>query len=163
MVNFQTKIPMWGKKFQGLDWKILKYFMAIRDILRPFWIFYDHWVHFVFIRYTFRFWYHALSKIWQPCPDPLRPNFISSPIPKTLRLRTRVCQRFYGLKNAALWTRLKWSTLQETVLESVEFDLLEDKLVKLSPSLEILNLGSRTRHLYVLGILLLICIGIFEN
>jgi hypothetical protein len=56
------KIPIWVN-FGGpyVDWKMLIYFMAIWNILQTFVIFYDHWVHFVFI------WYRLPRKIWQPC------------------------------------------------------------------------------------------------
>jgi hypothetical protein len=59
MVSFQTKNPNLSKG-PHLDGKMLKYFMAIWNILRLFGIFYDHLVHF------FRFWYHVPRKIWQP-------------------------------------------------------------------------------------------------
>jgi hypothetical protein len=41
MVYFQTKDPNLGKFCSALDWKMLKYSMAICDILRPFGILYD--------------------------------------------------------------------------------------------------------------------------
>jgi hypothetical protein len=66
MVCFQTKNPNLGKIFRASDWKMLKYFMAIWNILWIFGI-------FVTIRYIlcsfgtfFLFWYHAPRKIWQP-------------------------------------------------------------------------------------------------
>jgi hypothetical protein len=37
----------------GLDWKMMKYFVAICNILRTFVIWYDHLVHFVLIWYIF--------------------------------------------------------------------------------------------------------------
>jgi hypothetical protein len=68
MVYFQTKNPNLGKFWRALDWKMLIYFMAIRNILQTLDTFYDHLVHFVFIWYHFfRFWYHVPRKIWQPC------------------------------------------------------------------------------------------------
>jgi hypothetical protein len=53
MVYFQTKNPNLGKFLMALDWKMLIYVMSIWYILRTFRIFYDHWVHFVIIRYIF--------------------------------------------------------------------------------------------------------------
>jgi hypothetical protein len=44
---FKPKIPIW------VDWKMFIYFMAIWNILRTLWIFYDHLVHWVFIWCTF--------------------------------------------------------------------------------------------------------------
>jgi hypothetical protein len=49
MVYFQTKKPIWVNFSRVLDWKMLKFFMAIGNIGRTFGIFYDHLVHFVFI------------------------------------------------------------------------------------------------------------------
>jgi hypothetical protein len=48
MVYFTTKYRNLGK-----FWKMLTYFMAIWNILPTFWIFYDNFVHFVFIWYIF--------------------------------------------------------------------------------------------------------------
>jgi hypothetical protein len=42
-----------GKFWRALDWKMLIYFIVIRNILRMFGILYDHLVHFVFIRYIY--------------------------------------------------------------------------------------------------------------
>jgi hypothetical protein len=53
MVYFQTKNPNLGKFRRVLVGKMLQYFMAICNILCPFGIFYDHWVHIVFIWYIF--------------------------------------------------------------------------------------------------------------
>jgi hypothetical protein len=53
MVSFPTKNPNLGKFWSASDGKILIYFSAIWNILRIFWIFYDHLVHFVFIWYIF--------------------------------------------------------------------------------------------------------------
>jgi hypothetical protein len=53
MVYFQTKNPNLGKFWRALEWKMLKYFMTIWNILRTFGIFYDHLVHFVLIWYIF--------------------------------------------------------------------------------------------------------------
>jgi hypothetical protein len=53
MVYFQTKNSNLGKFLRGLDWKMLKYFMAISNILRTFGVFHDHLVHFLFIGYSF--------------------------------------------------------------------------------------------------------------
>jgi hypothetical protein len=36
MVYFQTKNPNLGESWRALDWKMLVYFTAIWDILRPF-------------------------------------------------------------------------------------------------------------------------------
>jgi hypothetical protein len=51
MVYFQTKNPNLGKFLTALDWKMLINFMAIWNILWTFWVFYDHLVNFVFLRY----------------------------------------------------------------------------------------------------------------
>jgi hypothetical protein len=53
MVYFQTKDPNLGQFWSALDLTMLIYFMPISNILRTFVIFYDHWVHFVFIWYIF--------------------------------------------------------------------------------------------------------------
>jgi hypothetical protein len=53
MVYSQTKIPNLGKFWRALDWKMLIYFIDILNILRRFGIFYDHFVHSVFIWYIF--------------------------------------------------------------------------------------------------------------
>jgi hypothetical protein len=55
MLYFQTKNLKLGKFWSVLDWKLLIYFMSICNILRTFWIFYDHLAHFVFIWYIFLF------------------------------------------------------------------------------------------------------------
>jgi hypothetical protein len=62
---FKPKIKIWVN-FGGTQIE------KCRDILWPFGIFYrhlgyHHLVHFVFIWYLFRFWYHVPRKIWQPC------------------------------------------------------------------------------------------------
>jgi hypothetical protein len=46
MVSFQTKNPKLGHFWRALDWKILKYFMTIWNILQTFVIFYDHLEYF---------------------------------------------------------------------------------------------------------------------
>jgi hypothetical protein len=66
MVSFQTKNPNLGSFWRSLDWKMLIHFMAIWCTLQTIGIFYDHLVHFMFIWYFFRFWYHVPRKIWQP-------------------------------------------------------------------------------------------------
>jgi hypothetical protein len=66
MVSFQTKNPNLGTILRALDGKTLIYFRAIWNILRIFGIFYAHLVHFVFMWYIFRFWYHVPRKVWQP-------------------------------------------------------------------------------------------------
>jgi hypothetical protein len=67
MVCFQTKNLNLGKFWRTLEWKMLKYFMAIWNILWTLGIFYDHLVHFMLNCYIFsRFWYHVPRKIWQP-------------------------------------------------------------------------------------------------
>jgi hypothetical protein len=52
-----------------LDWKMLKYLMAIWNIFQTFGIFYDHLVHFVFIsNFCSGFGIMYIPrKIWQPC------------------------------------------------------------------------------------------------
>jgi hypothetical protein len=54
MFIFKQKIPIWVN-FGGpyIDWKMLKYFMAVWNILQTFGIFYDHLVNIVFIWYSF--------------------------------------------------------------------------------------------------------------
>jgi hypothetical protein len=53
MVCFQTKIPILGKFWRVLKWKILVYFMTIWSILLLLEIFYVHLVYFVVIWYNF--------------------------------------------------------------------------------------------------------------
>jgi hypothetical protein len=53
MVYFQTKNLDLGKFLRALDWKVLKCFRAMWNILRTLGIFNDHLVHFVFIWYIF--------------------------------------------------------------------------------------------------------------
>jgi hypothetical protein len=48
-----TKNPNLDKFWSALDWKMLRYFMAICNILWTFGIFYDNLVHFVFFWYIF--------------------------------------------------------------------------------------------------------------
>jgi hypothetical protein len=44
MVYFQTKNWNFGKVLRVWQWKMLVYFMDLWSILRPFHIFYGHWV-----------------------------------------------------------------------------------------------------------------------
>jgi hypothetical protein len=53
MVSFPSKNPNLCKFWRASDGKRLIYFRALWNILRIFGIFYDHWVHFVFIWYNF--------------------------------------------------------------------------------------------------------------
>jgi hypothetical protein len=53
MVCFQTKNLNLDKFWWTLEWIMLKYFMAIWNILRTLGIFYDHLVHFMLIWYIF--------------------------------------------------------------------------------------------------------------
>jgi hypothetical protein len=53
MVCFQTKNHNLGKFWSALDWKMLKYFMAIWNILMRFGNFYCYLVHFLPIWYIF--------------------------------------------------------------------------------------------------------------
>jgi hypothetical protein len=53
VVSFQTKNLNMGKFWRTLEWKMLKCFMAIWNILRTLGIFYDHLVHFMLIWYIF--------------------------------------------------------------------------------------------------------------
>jgi hypothetical protein len=62
MVCFQTKNPNLGKFLRALDGKMLIYFMAIWNILRPFGKFCDHLVHFVLIWYIFPFLVSCTNK-----------------------------------------------------------------------------------------------------
>jgi hypothetical protein len=45
--------PNLGKKFRASDWKMMKYFMAIWNILRTFGLFYAHLEQIVSIWYFF--------------------------------------------------------------------------------------------------------------
>jgi hypothetical protein len=56
-----------GKFCSALDWKMSVYFMAIWNILRAFWIFFDDLVNIVFIWYIFPVLCHVPRRIWQPC------------------------------------------------------------------------------------------------
>jgi hypothetical protein len=67
MVSFQTKAHNLGKFWRALDWKMLIYFMAVWNILPTSGIFYDHFVHFVFILVYFSGFGIMHQKIWQPC------------------------------------------------------------------------------------------------
>jgi hypothetical protein len=49
MVYFQTKNPNMGKFLRASDWKMFINFTSICNILRTFWVFYDHLVHIVFL------------------------------------------------------------------------------------------------------------------
>jgi hypothetical protein len=54
---FKQKIPILGKFWRALESKMLIYFIAIWNILRPFGIFYDHFGTFcVHIVHFFWFW-----------------------------------------------------------------------------------------------------------
>jgi hypothetical protein len=50
---FKQKIPNLGKFWMALDWKMFICVMAIWNILRTVWKFFDHLVHSVFIWYIF--------------------------------------------------------------------------------------------------------------
>jgi hypothetical protein len=64
---FLNRNPHLDKFLRALDWKMLIYFMAIWNILRPFGKFYEHMALFELIWYNFfRLWYHVPRKIWQP-------------------------------------------------------------------------------------------------
>jgi hypothetical protein len=79
MVYFQTQIPILGKFWRVLKWKVLVYFMTLGFFLRPFGIFYGHLVYIglvwcilwsfsifrVRLVYIFPFWYVVQRKIWQ--------------------------------------------------------------------------------------------------
>jgi hypothetical protein len=72
MVSFQTQNPNLGKLWRALDWKMLIYFMAILNILHISGIFYDHWVHFVFITHMFSgFGIRYQEKSGNPALDPI--------------------------------------------------------------------------------------------
>jgi hypothetical protein len=73
LVCFHTKNPNLCIFSLDLEWKMLVYFMAIWNILRPFSIFYGQIIYlrqfgnFMVIWYIFPpFWYIAPRKIWQP-------------------------------------------------------------------------------------------------
>jgi hypothetical protein len=53
MVYFQTKIPILGKFWMVLEWKVLVYFMALWSVLRTFGIFHGHSVYFGYVWYIF--------------------------------------------------------------------------------------------------------------
>jgi hypothetical protein len=48
MVYFQTKISFFGT-LDGLEMKVLVYFMVLWSVLRPFGISYGHMVYFGFV------------------------------------------------------------------------------------------------------------------
>jgi hypothetical protein len=62
MVSFQTKNPNVGKFWRALDWKLLIYFMAVRNILQTFDTFYYQLVHFALIWYIFLVWVSCTKK-----------------------------------------------------------------------------------------------------
>jgi hypothetical protein len=62
MVYFQTKNPTLGKFLRALDWKMLKYLMAIRNILRTLGKFRDHFDHFVLFGTFFPVWVSRTNK-----------------------------------------------------------------------------------------------------
>jgi hypothetical protein len=73
IVCFRTKNPDVGVFWRALDWKVLKYFVSIWNILQTFGIFYDHLVHFVLIWYIFMFSASCTEKnlatlIYHPIP-----------------------------------------------------------------------------------------------
>jgi hypothetical protein len=51
--SFQTQNPDFGKIWRALEWKMLYYFMTIRNILRLFGIIYGLLVWFVVIWYMY--------------------------------------------------------------------------------------------------------------
>jgi hypothetical protein len=53
MVDFQTKKSQFCKIWVALDWKKLKYFISILNIILTFGIFYDYLVLLMFIWYIF--------------------------------------------------------------------------------------------------------------
>jgi hypothetical protein len=64
----RTKNPNLGKFWRALEWKILVYFMVIRNILRPFGTFNGHLVIRVTICYIFLSFgrFIVSRKIWRP-------------------------------------------------------------------------------------------------
>jgi hypothetical protein len=63
MVYFQTKkILLWVKFWRALEWKMLVYFTAIWNNLRPFGIFYGRLVHFVVNWYILHILVHSVYK-----------------------------------------------------------------------------------------------------
>jgi hypothetical protein len=67
MVYLQTKIPILGKFWMALEWKMLVHFMIISNISQSFDIIYGRWVKFVIIWYIFSpFGMFGPRKIWQP-------------------------------------------------------------------------------------------------
>jgi hypothetical protein len=65
MLYFQTKNIHLSKFWRALEWKMLVYFMAVWNILRPLGIFY---ISFVTLWYFgTSFWYIVSREIWQPC------------------------------------------------------------------------------------------------
>jgi hypothetical protein len=53
MVYFQTKIPILGKFWKVLKWKLLVYFIALWFVLQPFGIYYCCLVYFIVVWYIF--------------------------------------------------------------------------------------------------------------
>jgi hypothetical protein len=64
---FKPKIPIFGKFWRVLKWKMLVYYMVIWSILRLFGVFCGHLVYFMFLVYFLPYWYVVPRKIWQPC------------------------------------------------------------------------------------------------
>jgi hypothetical protein len=69
MVYFQTKNPNLGKFWRALDWKMLVYFMNIKNIFTPFGIciLWPLGNLMVFWYVFHRFGKLFQEKIWQPC------------------------------------------------------------------------------------------------
>jgi hypothetical protein len=70
------------------------YFMVICNISQTLEIFYDHMLHFVFIWYIFRFWYHVPRKLWQPWHR-LESPFLQTTSSVFLRRRRQPCRNIH--------------------------------------------------------------------
>jgi hypothetical protein len=70
MVCFQTKNPNLGKFWRIVDWKMLKYFMAIWNIFWTFGIFMTIWYILCSLGTLFLALVYCTKKIWQPCFQP---------------------------------------------------------------------------------------------
>jgi hypothetical protein len=61
MIYFQTQIPILGKFWMVLKWKVLAYFMVL-CFLRPFGTFYGHLVYFGIVCYFLYIFWNVLQR-----------------------------------------------------------------------------------------------------
>jgi hypothetical protein len=66
MVYFHTKNPNFGIVWRALEWKLLEFYTAIWNILRPFGICHGSLVNVVIIWYILPFWYVVPKKSGNP-------------------------------------------------------------------------------------------------